>query len=259
MDIGPWIISGLALAQVWIIALIKWAVRPKLRIYETGNLELGYGSLGPSIAVIGTLHVNKKSVFVREIRASVKCKEDQATRKFTWKAFRGMDLLPEKPKLEIVGGFLVTESSPVKFNIFLADNDYLSHVSPKLKSAPSRWMQYKQTRIQNIAEKIKEDAGVLNENEIIIESVYTDFTNESGLLEEYMVLDQAFYWKPGTYELTVEVVNEKNSVPCSFVREFDVTEEQSKELRLNCVQQCRELVGLSTNYFFVYPEYKSLN
>jgi hypothetical protein len=42
-EVGPWVISLLALAQVWIVALWKkFAIRPKLELYEADTLEIGF-------------------------------------------------------------------------------------------------------------------------------------------------------------------------------------------------------------------------
>jgi len=259
MEIGPWIISGIALLQVWVIALVKWSIRPRVTIYETGNLEVGYASFGPSIAIAGTLHVNKSSIFIKQISCTVTCKSDNATRNLKWKAFRSIEIFPEKPTLEIAGGFLLSSTAPYRFNIFFSDPAFISEISPKLKDTPSRWFTFKQTKFAAMSEEHNVDQNTLSQYEFALEYVYTEFCNSNGILEEYSALNNAFYWKPGKYSLEVEVKSEKNKTACSFKRQFEISEEQSQQLRLNCIQQCRDLLGLTTNYSFVYPEYQNPN
>ena len=69
-NIGPWIISGLALIQVWIVALWKKFRKPVVEIHQSGAIEIGYGSFGPSIGILGTLRTLHKDVFVRNIQVS---------------------------------------------------------------------------------------------------------------------------------------------------------------------------------------------
>ena len=53
---GSLIIATVALVQPWMIALWKRFVRPgTIDIHETGTIEIGYSSFGPTIGLRGTL------------------------------------------------------------------------------------------------------------------------------------------------------------------------------------------------------------
>jgi hypothetical protein len=54
-DIGPWILGFIALVQVCIVGLSKKLRKGTLEIYESGLIEIGYGDLGPGVALMGTL------------------------------------------------------------------------------------------------------------------------------------------------------------------------------------------------------------
>jgi len=47
-QLGPWIISAIALIQVWLIALFRRMRKPTIFIYESGNIELGYSTSDPT-------------------------------------------------------------------------------------------------------------------------------------------------------------------------------------------------------------------
>jgi len=53
---GILLLAIYGVVQVWIIALWKKYIKKgKIRIFETGSLEIGYSAFGPTIAVNGTL------------------------------------------------------------------------------------------------------------------------------------------------------------------------------------------------------------
>ena len=59
-DIGPWIISAIALIQVWIFAMLKRLKKPIIDIYESSNIEVGFSGFGPTLGLAGTLRVLPK-------------------------------------------------------------------------------------------------------------------------------------------------------------------------------------------------------
>src|ERR1700730_2001629 len=97
LDIGPWIISGIALAQVWVIALVKSLRRPKLEIYESHRLEVGYSSLGPSLSFVLALRARRGPVFIRALQLKLVRKRDNLTRSFAWKFFKSFRFNPQTP------------------------------------------------------------------------------------------------------------------------------------------------------------------
>jgi hypothetical protein len=114
-DIGPWIVSLLALIQVWLIALWKRLRTGQLEIYESGTIEIGYGNFGPSIAVNGTLRCKHKDVFVRRAKIQLKRLKDGAEHAFAWRAFRPttISLSPTANlELELASSFLITLDQP---------------------------------------------------------------------------------------------------------------------------------------------------
>ena len=57
-ELGPWVLSTIALIQVWVIAAWqKYGAKGSVEIHESGNIEISFGQLAPSIALTGTLAV----------------------------------------------------------------------------------------------------------------------------------------------------------------------------------------------------------
>ncbi len=63
------IIAVTALVQPWFIALWKKFFRsPKIEIYPSGSLEIGYSDYGTTIGLHGTLRAPHGDVFVKSLR-----------------------------------------------------------------------------------------------------------------------------------------------------------------------------------------------
>jgi len=124
-ELGPWILGFVALIQVWVIAAWKRMRKGSIEIYESGSIEIGYGDLGPSVALIGTLRCLEKDVFIKSMNVEIVRKKDGARHHFRWYAFRPNELslgAQSQPRLEIAGSFLATPSQPNKYNIFFTES-----------------------------------------------------------------------------------------------------------------------------------------
>src|SRR5437660_1351433 len=54
-----------ALVQPWLIALWKkFLLRGRIRAYPSANIEIGFSTFGPTVALQGTLHASHRDIFV---------------------------------------------------------------------------------------------------------------------------------------------------------------------------------------------------
>ena len=122
-DLGPWIISFVVLAQFWVIAAWKRFIQKgRVEIYESGALEVSYGTFGPSISLTGTLRAINKDIFIRQIRIRVTRQKDGARFLFNWRAFRPntIQLVGQQiATLELASSFLLTTDAPHKLQHLL--------------------------------------------------------------------------------------------------------------------------------------------
>lgn len=156
---GPWIISGIALVQVWAIALIKKLRRASIDIYESGNLEIGYSSFGPTAGLTGTLRAVNKDVFVKRMTVTITKLKDGSTHTFNWKAFRSntISLNPNDPvRFEIASSFLLTGDNPFKYNIFFVDESFAAEVAPRVTGLTAKWYEFRARRLKELESEFKD-------------------------------------------------------------------------------------------------------
>lgn len=253
MDIGPWIVAGAALLQPWIIALCKRLFPADVRLYETGNLQVGYGSFGPSLGIAGTIATHRKDVFIKEMHCVVRNRSDGSTHNFPWKAFRGNELLPRQERLELAGGFLLSTTNPFRFNIFFADERFIGEIGSKVKDAPRKWQEFKDAKAKESSQQLSENRVPVGNSSV--DTMFAEFSRNGGMLEEFKAFDHAFYWKPDVYEIELVAQSIKPFKEYRLSRVFKLSEDDSKLLRLNTIQLCKSSFGMKANFVFAYPRY----
>src|SRR2546423_8662286 len=109
-----------AVASATVAAASAWEIyrrylRPgRLEVYETGLIEIGYGGLGASVSVLGTLRGRDRDLFVRSINLRIVKGRDRAQHDFEWAAFRPFVIAPDPRSipLEMPAGFMIRTSDP---------------------------------------------------------------------------------------------------------------------------------------------------
>lgn len=260
---GTLILAVYGIAQVWFIHMWRKFYRPgRIEIYETGTIEIGYSSFGPTLGLNGTLRAINKDVFIKSIELSVVREKDRATHILNWIAFRPpkIDLAGNQPTLmEIPSGFMVTLNSPHRYNIAYNDNLLLNEFRPSLNEYISEW--YK------IAEQLNRiwppTMGTATPPEIISQQaqLIDDFTKGKTHLETYTMLNEKFYWESGNYSLFIKVISSKPNKIFSNTYKFAISDSDSKSLRLNVITILNEPIagyfrGQNYPYNFAYSEYK---
>ncbi len=134
------IIAVTALVQPWLITLWKKFFRsPKIEIYPSGNLEIGYSGYGPTIGLHGTLHALHGDVFVKSIQLKVRRVQTNEEHWFAWAVFRSPVITfnpSESQPMELPAGFIVSQTQPHRYNIVFHDPDIQSEIRPYLEKLP---------------------------------------------------------------------------------------------------------------------------
>ncbi|MFN2312705.1 MAG: hypothetical protein ABR590_11720 [Spirochaetia bacterium] len=259
-ELGPWILGFIALVQVWIIAAWKQLRKGSIEIYESGSIEIGYGDLGPSVALLGTLRCLEKDVFVKSMDVEIVRMKDGARHLFRWYAFRPHELSlggQSQPKLEIAGSFLATPTQPNKYNIFFTESAFIAEFRPKVKPFLDRWHAYVRERFEETGEDTMRRAVEVLGNTQLTQNLFKDFSDKGNVVEAYSLLDRAFYWHEGRYRITLKVDAAKPERSFTKVWSFALTQDDSERLRLNTVGILQSLCGIQVTFNFAYPEYGS--
>ena len=253
-EIGPWIVSLIAILQYWIVEFWKKYIRKgNVQIHETGKIEVTYGSNGPSIALMGTLQGLNKAVFVKNISLRITRLKDNAQHRFNWRFFRSnvITLGAQKPpEFEVVSGFLLTPDKPFKYHIYFVDDAFMAEYNPKVLVYIEKWNEFLSKNMVIEADWKK--------NPQYLESNYTEFGKDNKeSMATFLLLERAFYWNEGEYKLEFIVETDMLNKQFSKIWHFTLGEEDVKNLRLNTVTMLREFCGFTVIYNYVFPEYKS--
>lgn len=253
-SLGPWIISGIALAQVWVIALIKRLRRAKVELYPTGNLEIGFSGFGPTIGVIGTWRALNRDTFVKSISVRVTRCRDASSHTFNWRAFRDTTFSFDPsfvPKFELASSFLLTANTPTRYSIFFVDDAFTADVSPRVAPLVNLWNQFREEQFENLPEEIRNfDPSMVNE------ILFSRFIDAGRTLDAYTTLDRAFYWTAGKYDILIQVESDGRKTPLSQKYHFTLSEDDVILLRQNSVAILRAVCGQPTHFNFANPQYE---
>ncbi len=201
-QLGPWIISALALMQVWVIAFIHKMKKTSVTIHESGNIELVYAALGPTVGLWGTMRAQYKDTFVERFSLSITHMHDLSTHKFDWRFSRPSSIIINSSNpvtFELISSFLLTQNKPLKYNIIFVDEAFISEISPKVGYIYTKWIEFRDQTIKKIKEKELEGkhkstpfSAIIN-HPLFNDTLFDAFIKKSDVTDAYTILDRAFY------------------------------------------------------------------
>ena len=253
------IVATISLVQPWIIALWKkfWR-RGKLEIYESGNIEISYGPFGPVLSLYGTMRSLHRDIFVKSIDLQIIREKDKSQHTFQWLAFR--PLLSELSSQqhissEIPYSFLVSSTSPHRYNIVFADLDLYNEIKPQNDKYISEWFKL----VERVKEKLPFTEGVNIPPEAIKE--IENFRQSQIRIATYELLERKCYWEPGVYTLFFNVRTSKGNKTYTKKYCFTLNEEHCKNLKLNVITILEEPISnflrrKNYPYYYAYAQYK---
>jgi hypothetical protein len=250
---GVLILAIYGILQVWFIAFWKKYIRKgTINLYETGTIEIGYSTFGPTIGLNGTLRAINKEVFIKSIDLLVIREKDKSQHIFKWIAFRPpkIDFAGTQPiSMEIPSSFLVSLGAPHRFNIVFNDNDLFEDIRPLFNDYIKEWYKV----VEQLTKIPPSPSGVF-QSEIATKQIeiIEEFRKNKIHVDTYTALDRKCYWEPGSYSLKVNIRTSKPDEVFTNNYRFSITEPDSKNLKLNVITMLEEPVS---NYLRVqnYP------
>lgn len=259
---GTLILAVYAVVQVWIVFLWKRFVRKgKLKIHETGTIEIGYSNYGPTIALNGTLRGLHQAVFVREIQLLVTRDKDSSAHKFQWLAFRSpeLDLTASTPvSLEIPSGFMVIPSIPHRYNIIFNDTATLGEIRPLYDGYLSAWNK----TIEKMNEPLTLLQQLIDPNKVLQNkvSLIQKFQKSQATDQVHGSIERLCYWDTGKYKLTMTVYASDPNMSFSKTYAFSISEQDSISLRANVIPVLELPISAHLQieeypFYFTYAQY----
>lgn len=244
-------LAAIALAQPWVISLVRHARRPQVDIYETGTVDLGFGLMGPNVMVAGTLHAANKSVFVRSISVQVVRDHDQSRHTLKWFLFRSSRLVlgqPEEVTLEQPYGLMLHPSQVQRYGIVFVDPDAQREMSSILAPLKEEWDK----AVAVSAPVLTDTATPVQDQRLALYAKFMDDRRSEKMRD----IETLMYWQAGSYSLTVSVETDHPRSTSRKRWKFSVTDEDAKALRKNALWAVNEVLGIPTSYYWAHCVYE---
>jgi hypothetical protein len=256
-ELGPWILSAVALLQVWVIAIVRRFRKGFVEIHESDNIQVGYGAPGLSLVLKGTLRVTRQDVFLKRIDAKVTRAKDSATYVLRWANFlSGTRIANSSPNqgLEPVWSFPIKPTDIYRYHVFFTDPSEVAERQGKLDLLAERWGTFVRKKLEEAESAIAAPRAL--QNPALSEAFFDEFQASPFVRAIAQEIDRAMLWQSGDYRL--EMVALCSDPERSFAKSWDfrLTEEDINNLRANTLALLRQRCGLAGNFTFAYPEYR---
>jgi hypothetical protein len=257
---GTLIIAIYAAIQPWLTLLWKKIFkRGRIDIHETSKIEIGYSGLGATVALFGTLRAIHEDQFVKSIELIITRKKDNYSRKFEWGIFRAQTYTvgaETKTSFELPAGYMLLTSQPQRYNIQFYDEDLQREFRPILQPIAPGWTTFLREHIGPLQDIGIDIAKLLPTVGTEIEDIYREFNKEPFVVEAFTAIDRLDYWRAGTYALEMVVKTARPDEEFRRKWNFELSAQDEKQLRLNCVVTFRELCKQPIGaYYFAYCDY----
>jgi len=240
-------IAVIALVQPWVIALYRRYFRQgQVDIHETGLVEVGFGPLGPSIGLHGTLRAVHRDIFVRDISLTVVRIRDQAQHNFDWAAFRGGNIGDEI--FTLPASFLISTAQPYRFNIVFTDTETSQEMQDDLGPVREAWQKlWASTLIdEDEADEVDELPEIDEDEADELPQIYDETFSENPVnVQAYQNIGRRFYWDAGTYGLELTVNSSRPDARFPRRWKFEVTDQDAQLLQRNVVSVLRNACDIS--------------
>lgn len=262
-SVRGWIALGIslaALAQVWAIAAWKRFVRRgTLHTHESGNLEIGFSTFGPTVGLLGTLRSIHQAVFVEGMEVRIIRLRDSAQRCLRWRAFRSnsVNAPGTTGAIDLARSFLVQPTAPYNYNIVFADQEFEAEFRARLNEVGDRWRAFVSAESEKSSPPL--DVERILQDNTASQPLFSAFFEQEFARLLHVDVQERFFWHSGDYELALDIAVSRPSRALTTRWRFQLSDKDSKALRTNCVGIFRDLAGFRAYYHFAYPQYLKPN
>jgi len=264
---GSLSIATLALIRPWLSALWNRLFRrADIDIHPTTRIEVGYGGLGPTIGLTGTLRAIHRDQFVESIHLLVTKSKDGSHHEFDWILSRAGKFSASGTEVsaELVSGLMLTVVQPHSYNILFQDAGTQEEIRKHMDAVRSEWSKQVSgvgqlsagatvralTTHQDIESLVKE------QTQQQLSELFKEFVKTNAATDGYTAIDRLMYWEAGQYLVEMVVSTTRPDVEIAEEWMFELTPDDIKSLRLNSVVILRETCNQSATYNFAFPAYQ---
>ena len=198
-----------------------------MRFYPSGRIEIGFTDVGPVVAMLGTLRVKNRELFVASASLTVERLQDGAKHDFSWYAFR-LDA-GENSRVIPATGFMLEPRTPLPINVVYRDVSTGESVREALQPVRTAWEAHYQsmTAVHEGMELPEVTPNDLSEMQRVFR------TSDDTVRVAHNRLNRDLYWNEGRYLLTLRIVSD--DLPQEFTQSwtFALTSSDAELLGLN--------------------------
>lgn len=255
-DYGALTVAGIALLQPWVgYVWRRYFRRGAVRVFETGNIEIGFSAYGPTIGLLGTMRCVQRDLFVQRMQLLVEREKDRARHEFDWVVFRSEKISGSEPaSLEIPHAFMLTTTLPRPYNIQFHDAVAQKDMRTVLSALTEAWNTQFQAAAKQDARMLVADPAQAGE---IRRALYEQFSQSMEHVKAYAALNRVFYWEPGGYTVSLRITTGDPDRTHVQQWRFVLQDADADALRLNIIPSMRDTLQVPPPgfYNFAYPEY----
>ncbi|HYE00610.1 MAG TPA: hypothetical protein VEH84_14600 [Alphaproteobacteria bacterium] len=236
-------IAVVALIQPWLIWIYKrFFQRTKIKVYQTGRIEIGFGMLGPSICIAGSLYAANRTFVTQNMKLRLTRERDNAMIDMSWIFFRDEKIdvnSGTSSSITAASAFPVEHGTAKFFNVMFRNNQIANTFENYLNKIQGARNEYDALVIQG-----KEDGDKLVD--FLFRNVNQNLTRP---------IDEELFWKPSRYNIDLIITTAGSKRPIMEHWTFEINEQESNTLRDNNIRIVLSACGLVQTFSFLYKEY----
>jgi len=235
---GALFVATVALIQPWVISIWrKFHNKPLVDVFESGRIEIGYSTFGPTIGLGGTLRGIQSDAFIHNMEIDLIRLSDSLQHKFSWGIFRSSTFSTDfqtGQSIELCSSFLLSKDYPSLFNIQFWDLKTQEEIKNITYELSETWTKaYLEGGGRQILEKIHPNA-----NEVLRKlssGLFSEFSTSKVYSDAYTNLDRIFYWLEGEYSIKLTIHTSRPDMQFVKTWKFILDKKDSDAIRLNTI------------------------
>jgi hypothetical protein len=248
----------------------KYVKKPKVTIFKTGNLEIGFSGIGATIALRGTLLATNKEVLIPRMLCRVQRLADNETSEMGW-VFVREDLISitaqtktlasgENSQFRLPHAFYAFPETTHPYSVLFSNESTMNEMNRLLEVVREKWSLWSQGILKSYSSHDKGQALGPDEYDLLLVNSFPDFCASpliANIMEELLKYQ---FWTAGKYHL--EFVVQSASPDDEFKREwyFHITEKDSSLLNKNIMWMLAAICKLPFGqWHYCYPHYEKIN
>jgi hypothetical protein len=267
------VISFVALAQPWVIALYKkyWR-RRALVIVPSGRLEVAFSlPFASNLTIKGSIYSKNRASLIRTMNVSVQHEQTDYTRELKAHLLRDPKLTfgsnVMTASAEMAGAIHIDEDEIASFYITFIDYNDFNGFELTAPRTYKKWEDFMAPRLLDYIKKIgprptDQEKAIAYETaaQPFIETSFSEFLNTAPAQAIANELRALFHWPEGTYRMTLSCEVQDDRHRYAETWRFSMDPLQVGNLQNNVTRMMRDMCQLTTAGFAycAYPHYQPL-